>query len=76
MWYQFKAWNSNTLYGYTDSQAVVAAVLEHLNRSREINVYSATELTDAEALALGVDDDYSGAICTQDTTVSDYADEA
>ncbi len=53
-WFAFRAFNSQTLYGFgTDEQADKYA--EHLNQSREINVYGAHPMTTDEAIELRVD---------------------
>jgi hypothetical protein len=50
-WYAFKAYNSQTQYGYgTATEADQYADL--LNRNREINVYAPHKLDDAEAAEL------------------------
>lgn len=44
MWYAIKAWNQETLYGYTDDPAVAEAAVNRLNAGREINLYAAEPL--------------------------------
>jgi hypothetical protein len=48
--YQFTAYNSQAVHGWGD-EAEAARYADHLNRNREINVYSWREVTDAETLA-------------------------
>ena len=49
--YKFTAYNSQTLYGW-GSDAEADAYCDHLNRNREINVYSWAVITDADEIAL------------------------
>jgi hypothetical protein len=44
MWYEFTAYNSETLHGWTDDPEVADAVVQRLNRDREINKYQAYEM--------------------------------
>lgn len=48
MFYAFTAYNSETLYGWTTNEAVLKAMLDRLNRKREINLYSAEALGDTD----------------------------
>lgn len=48
--YKFSAYNTQAMYGWGDA-AEADAYCDHLNRNREINVYSATEITDADEIA-------------------------
>ena len=48
--YKFHAYNTQAIYGWGDD-AEADAYCEFLNRSREINVYSWTEITDAEEIS-------------------------
>ena len=58
--YKFTAYNSQTLYGW-GSDAEADAYCDHLNRNREINVYSWAVITDADEIALR-DDGETGVI--------------
>lgn len=48
--YKFTAYNTQAMYGWGDD-AKADAYCDFLNRGREINVYSWTEVTDAEEIA-------------------------
>ena len=48
--YKFSAYNTQAMYGWGD-EAEAAAYCEHLNRDREINVFSYGEITDADEIA-------------------------
>ena len=69
MWYAFRAYNSATLYGYTDNPAIAEAYCERLNRNREVNVYSVQAVTD-NAL-LNELDSGGHTVFTQDTRLED-----
>lgn len=47
--YKFTAYNTQAMYGWGDDQEA-DAYCEHLNRNREINVYSWTEITDEDEI--------------------------
>ena len=49
MWYRLVAYNSETRYGWTESEDVVDACVAALNRDKQINLYH------AEALGESVD---------------------
>lgn len=78
MFYRFAAYNSPTFYGWTQFPAVAAAELAHLNKGREINVYSVEEMGTDEtvdpALAHAVAHD--DMCINDDTRLDDYADGA
>lgn len=48
--YKFHAYNTQAMYGWGDD-AEADAYCDFLNRNREINVYSWTEITDTEDIA-------------------------
>lgn len=49
-WYKFTAYNTQSQFGYgTADQAEKYA--DHLNKSREINVYNAAKVEDADEIA-------------------------
>lgn len=56
--YKFTAYNTQAMYGWGDDQEAVA-YCDHLNRAREINVYSYAEITDADEIA-SLDDSGEG----------------
>jgi hypothetical protein len=43
-WYQYSAYNTETLYAYFDTQADAIKYLLHLNANRKQNHYSLVEL--------------------------------
>lgn len=47
--FKFSAFNSQALFGWGD-EAEAEAYCDHLNRDREINVYSFEEITDADEI--------------------------
>lgn len=47
--YVFRAYNSQAMYGWGDD-AEADAYCDHLNRDREINVYSWAQVTDADEI--------------------------
>ncbi len=49
-WFSFPAYNSQTIYGY-GSPAEAEVYCDMLNRGREINLYTASALEDAERIA-------------------------
>ncbi len=49
-WYRIAAPNSDALYGY-GTAAEADAYLSRLNHDREIDLYTATEITDTDLLA-------------------------
>jgi hypothetical protein len=54
-WFAFRAYNTQTLYGFgTEKEAGMYA--DHLNSSREINVYAPYSLASDEVAALGLED--------------------
>lgn len=56
-WYAFKAYNSQTHYGYgTEEEA--ERYTQKLNENREINVYGAYQLSDEEAAEKRLDEGY------------------
>ena len=69
--WKITAYNSNTMYGANDNEAVVAAYVDWLNRNREINVYSYAEIGEAEAAAKELDLKSLDYVFTPDTTVDD-----
>ena len=48
-WYAFRAYNSETLYGWAERDGLVALACDWLNKGREINLYSAEYLGDSDA---------------------------
>lgn len=44
MWYAIKAYNSETLYGWTEDEAVVNAAVDRLNAGRHINMWASEPL--------------------------------
>lgn len=48
--FKFSAYNSQALYGWGDENEA-DAYCDHLNRNREINVYSFAEVTDEDEIA-------------------------
>ena len=48
--FKFSAYNTQAMYGWGDA-AEADAYCDHLNRDREINVYSYTEITDEDEIA-------------------------
>ena len=75
MWYKFTAYNSQTLYGWTDDQRIADAACDRLNHGREIDLYGYRTLTDEEAVELGPDGENCDVIFGQDTTLADYENE-
>jgi hypothetical protein len=74
MWYAFKAWNSETLYGWTTYPEIAEAVCDNLNNGRDINLYSPVELgeTDEEAsAATGLTFPQHEVVCDDDTSLLD-----
>lgn len=71
MWYKFRAYNSQTQYGWTQAAGVAEAACDWLNRGREINLYGMTELTDAEAVEQRLGND-TNCLVTQDSTADDF----
>jgi hypothetical protein len=51
-WYAFRAYNTQTLYGYGTAEEADARE-DILNEGRSVGLYSAHRLTDAEAAELG-----------------------
>ena len=47
--FKFSAYNTQAMFGWGDD-AEAAAYCDFLNRDREINVYSFTEITDADEI--------------------------
>lgn len=47
--YKFTAYNTQAMFGWGD-EAEAERFCEHLNKSREINVYSFAEVTDADEI--------------------------
>lgn len=74
MWYEFKAYNSETLYGYTDRPAIAEAYCDQLNRNREINVYAVQAVTDKNLL--NELDSGVHAVFNQDTSLDDVVCDA
>ena len=48
--FKFSAYNSQMQYGWGD-ETEADTYADHLNRNREINVYSFTEVTDSDEIA-------------------------
>lgn len=48
--YKFAAYNTQAQYGWGD-ETEADAYCDHLNRNREINVYSFAEITDEDEIA-------------------------
>ena len=48
--YKFSAYNTQAVYGWGDD-ADAALYCDFLNRNREVNVYSYSEITDADEIA-------------------------
>ncbi|NTA19766.1 hypothetical protein [Agrobacterium tumefaciens] len=51
MWYLIQAHNSDCFYGWTENPAVVDAAVDWANRDREINLFWAVEVDEAEGLS-------------------------
>lgn len=51
MWYLIKACNSDCYYGWTESEAVMEAALDWVNRDRDNNLFWAVEVDEAEGLS-------------------------
>ncbi len=64
-WFAFKAWNSQTAYGWGTAREA-EAYADHLNRGREINLYGAYEMTGEEAVEEGLGDDRTDAVNLDD----------
>ncbi|MGK2287232.1 hypothetical protein [Pedomonas sp. V897] len=73
MWYAFGAYNSPTLYGWTQDPAVAKAALGGLNKDREINVYGMEVISDEEAERLGLPQ-RSDLWFDDDTRLEDFED--
>ena len=70
MWYEFTAQNSETHHGWTTDPDVAEAVLQHLNRNREINRYQMLEMgpvSDEQDLQFS-----ANPICHDMSTVQDF----
>lgn len=78
-WYAFRAYNSETHYGWAESPALVEAALGELNRGREVNLYSAEYLSDSDDETGKPDGnglrlmDRTDLVLTGDSTLDDFA---
>lgn len=70
MWYKFEAYNSETLFGWTQDERVAKAYSCLINVDRRVNVYSMTELSEAEAAELDLES-RNDLVFDDDTTVED-----
>jgi hypothetical protein len=78
MWYKFYAYNTETRYGWTRDINVAQAVLDCLNRNREINLYDMVSLSDSENESDGREiklTDLTDLICDDDSQVYDFQQE-
>lgn len=55
-WFAFRAWNSQTTYGYGTAEDADLYTDLVLNKDREVNLYGAYRLVAKEVKALGLDD--------------------
>lgn len=80
-WYAFRAYNSETRYGWSETPGLVELACDWLNRGRETNLYAAEYLGDGEDETGRPDGqgvklaDRSDLILTQDSTADDFAEE-
>lgn len=70
MWYKFEAYNSETLFGWTQDERVAKAYSYLINVDRKVNVYSMTELSEAEAAELDLES-RNDLVFDDDTTIED-----
>ena len=71
MWYEFRAWNAETQYGWTTNNDVAAACLVELNRDRrEENLYEIVTVSECglDPSALMFDDDTTVDAFTSEVT--------
>lgn len=72
MFYELRAYNSQTRWGWTTNPAVAEAAAAALNAGKEINLYHVHELTDEEAAERGYGDHRDDAMFGDDTAVTDF----